>query len=236
MRIGGMIFGLVIVLLGAALLFDNLKVPGTGNIGDYWPVLVIILGASQWLGRRRLPGFGSLMIMTLGGVLLTQNLVDDKSFGELWPAFAIALGVSIVIGPFNRKRHRNGFRMKFEGGGRRWKNRHRGSSRHDSDAFFSGGGQEVDGEYTGSRARVKMGSDGIDLSSATLPEDGATLELDILLGEYKIRVPNEWKLDIKAEVTMGQIEVNRLSVEEERSGPTLTIDGRVLMGGVGITD
>ena len=81
-----------------------------------------------------------------------------------------------------------------------------------------------------------MGSDGIDLSSATLPEDGATLELDILLGEYKIRVPNDWKLDIKAEVTMGQIEVNRLSVEEERSGPTLTIDGRVLMGGVGITD
>ncbi len=94
----------------------------------------------------------------------------------------------------------------------------------------------MDGEYTGSRARVKMASDGIDLSSATLPEGGATLELDILLGEYKVRVPNDWKLDIKAQVTMGQIEVNRPPVEGERSGPTLTIDGRVLMGGVGITD
>ena len=83
---------------------------------------------------------------------------------------------------------------------------------------------------------MKRCGDGIDRAAGTAADDGATLELGIVVGEYKIRLPNEWKLDIKAEVTMGQIEVNRLSVEEDRSGPTLTIDGRVLMGGVGITD
>ncbi len=236
MRFSGMVFGIVIVLVGAALLFGRLDLSGSDTVNDYWPVLLIVLGFSGWAGRSLLPGFGSLMLMTIGGILLAQNLIDDKSFVDLWPALAIAIGVSIIFGHRRRKRHGHGFRMKFQGGGRRWKNQHRIGSRHDSDAFFSGGGRQVDGEYTGSKARVKLASDGIDLSVATLPEDGATLILDIMLGEYKIRVPNDWKLEIRAEVTLGQIEVNRPDVEEEPSGPTLTVDGRVLMGGVEITD
>mgnify|MGYP001156913632 FL=1 len=35
---------------------------------------------------------------------------------------------------------------------------------------------------------------------------------------------------------MGQIKFNRTGDDEERPGPTLVIDGRVLMGGVEITD
>ncbi len=94
----------------------------------------------------------------------------------------------------------------------------------------------MEGEYTGSTARVKLASEGLDLSMATLPEDGATLKLDITLGEYKVRVPNEWKLDIQADMTMAEIEVNRPTEPAEgRAGPTLTIGGRVFMGGVEIT-
>lgn len=236
MRFSGMVFGIVVVLVGAALLFGKLDLSGSDTVSDYWPVLLIVLGLSGWAGRSLLPGFGSLMLMTFGGILLAQNLIEDKSFVDLWPALAIAVGVSIIFGTRRRKRHYRGFRMKFQGRGRRWKNQHSIDSSHDSDAFFSGGGRQVDGEYTGSKARVKLASDGIDLSMATLPEEGATLNLDIMLGEYKIRMPNDWKLDIRTEVTMGQIEVNRQNVEEERSGPTLTVDGRVLMGGVEITD
>ncbi|MCI0775688.1 MAG: hypothetical protein J4O01_02620 [Chloroflexi bacterium] len=235
MRTGGMVFGLAVVLVGAAILFGNLDVSGSGAVGDYWPVLLIVIGFFGWVGRSLLPGLGSMLMMSLGGILLAQNLIADTSFGDLWPVLVIAIGVSIIFGPRHRRHHGRGYRMKFRGGGRRWRNRHWVDSSHDSDALFSGGGRQVDGEYTGSRARVKLASDGIDLTAATLPEAGATLELDVLLGEYKIRVPNDWKLDIRAEVTMGQIDVNRPTVEEERSGPTLTIDGRVLMGGVEIS-
>ena len=35
---------------------------------------------------------------------------------------------------------------------------------------------------------------------------------------------------------MGKIKFNRAGDDEERSSPTLVIDGRVLMGGVEITD
>ena len=132
--------------------------------------------------------------------------------------------------------------MKFQKRGKRskwsgWGNRNREMSGHDSDEFFSGSERTVDGKYTGSLARVKLAGGSIDLSKATLPEDGATLELDVMLGGYKIRMPNDWKLVIIADVTMGDISDNRPSASEgERTGPTLTIDGRVFMGGVEISD
>ena len=39
-----------------------------------------------------------MVLMALGGILLTQNLVDDKSFGDLWPALAIVVGIAIIFG------------------------------------------------------------------------------------------------------------------------------------------
>ncbi len=239
MQTKGIVFGLIIVLVGAALLFDKFDISGNDIPGDYWPVLVIALGFFGWAGRSLVPGFGSLMMMTLGGILLAQNLIDDKSFVDLWPALAIAVGVSIIFGAGNRRRNKRGFGMKFHGRGRRWKNQCRTGPSRDVGGFFSGGGRQVEGEYTGSKARVKLASEGIDLSMAKLPEDGATLTLDIILGEYKIRIPNDWKLDIKTELTMAQVEVNRPDGpdgKESRSGPTLTIDGRVFMGGVEISE
>jgi len=235
MRFGGMIFGLVFILVGAALLFENLDTSSSDNIvGDYWPVILIALGFLGWIGKGLRPEMGSMVLMTLGGILLTQNLSDQYSFADLWPALAVAIGLSIVFGSARRRRHRHGFGMKFEGGGKRWKNRKRCGSPHDSNSFFSGGSRQVDGEYTGSTARVKLGSDGIDLTTATMPDEGATINLDVTLGEYKIRVPKNWKIDLKAHVTMGQIEDNRAPSEEERTGPTLTVGGKVFMGGIEI--
>ena len=242
MRISGIVFGLLVVVIGAALLFDNFDVSGDYPFSDYWPVILIAVGFLGWVGKGLRPELGNMVLMALGGILLTQNLVDDKSFGDLWPALAIAVGIAIIFGSGRNKRRKKKFEMKFKKHGKRsdwggWANRKHEMSGHDSDEFFSGSERKVDGEYTGSLARVKLAGGSIDLSKATLPEDGATLELDVMLGGYKIRMPNDWKLVIIADVTMGDISDNRPSASEgERTGPTLTIDGRVFMGGVEISD
>jgi hypothetical protein len=57
-----------------------------------------------------------------------------------------------------------------------------------------------------------------------------------MLGGYKIRVPNEWKVEFAADITMGEISDNRPDADGDRTGATLTIDGRVFMGGVEISD
>jgi hypothetical protein len=50
-------------------------------------------------------------------------------------------------------------------------------------------------------------------------------------------MPNDWKMVVTADVTRSDISVNRPDAsEDERTGSTLTIDGRVFMGGVEISD
>ncbi len=241
MRIGGMVFGAIVVLIGASLLLDNLDVTGDYPVGDYWPVILIALGFFGWIGKGLRPELGSMVLMALGGILLTQNLVDDKSFGDLWPALAIAVGISIIFGGTGRKNKKKKFAMKFQkgrnGGDHGPRGGHnRDKSSHDANEFFSGSERVVDGEYTGSLARVRLAGGSIDLTNATINENGAILELDVTLGGYKIRVPNDWKLDLQADVNMGEISDNRPDPESPREGSTLTIGGRIFMGGVEISN
>jgi predicted membrane protein len=237
MRINRLAFGLLIVVIGAVLLFDKLDTTGTESITDYWPVLLIAIGFMGWIGRSLIPQLGSMLLMSLGGILLAQNLIDDKSFVDFWPVLAIAIGLSIIFGPRGGKNRKKKFQMKFGGGGRgRGQNRSPSSGSGDnSNSFFSESKNKVDGEYTGSVAQIKLGGGSIDLRNATLPEEGATLELDVKLGGYKIRVPHDWKLDIRADVMMGEISDNRPDPDEERTGSTLTIDGQVFLGGIEIS-
>ncbi|MBT4126681.1 MAG: hypothetical protein HOJ22_05585 [Chloroflexi bacterium] len=246
MKFSGMVFGLIVVVIGAALLFDNIDVSGDYPFSDYWPVILIALGFLGWIGKGLRPELGNMVLMSLGGILLTQNINDDLSFGDLWPALAIAVGISIIFAPLNRKRSKKKFKMRFESGrGHKGPGRFRtsspggpsGSSSHDANEFFSGSERVVDGEYTGSLARVKLAGGSIDLTNATLPEEGALLELDIVLGGYKIRVPKDWSVEINADINMGEISDNREDHGgDAEPGSTLSIGGRVFMGGVEISN
>lgn len=245
MKFSGMVLGLIIIVIGAALLFDNIDVSGDYPFSDYWPVILIALGFLGWIGKGLRPELGNMVLMALGGILLTQNLSDEHSFADLWPALAIAVGISIIFAPLNRKRNKKKkFKMRF-GGHRgqhgpsqfRTQTSSGGGSSHDANEFFSGSERVVDGEYTGSLARVKLAGGSIDLSNATLPEEGAVLELDIVLGGYKVRVPKTWAVDINADINMGEISDNRdAHGGDAQAGPKLTIGGRVFMGGVELSN
>jgi predicted membrane protein len=244
MRFGGMVFGLIVVVVGASLLFDNIDVSGDYPFSDYWPVILIALGFLGWIGKGLRPELGNMVLMSLGGILLTQNLSDEHSFGDLWPALAIAVGISIIFAPHNRKRKmKKKFKVQFNnrseqgGPGRFESGSSQSKSSWDTHEFFSGTDRVVDGEYTGSTARVKLAGGSIDLTNATLPEDGAELELDIVLGGYKVKVPADWSIDMKVDINMGEISDNRREHGNDgEAGPTLTLGGRVFMGGVEISN
>lgn len=255
MRTGKSLFGIIIILVGAALLFDNLDTETTDIPGTYWPVLLIFLGAWGWLRHGWRPSFGNVIFMTLGGIFLTQNLSDEYSFRDLWPILAIAIGGSIFLAP--RRKNRGWKRARHEFGN--WspnvrQNAGPGPSSGDSDSdsgghrglgaatgndtneFFSGSERHIDGEYTGSSVNVMLAGGLLDLTAATLPEEGATLDVDVKLGGYKLRIPNDWIIDLKAEVALGEVNDSRPSVEGTRPGPTLTITGKVFMGGIEISN
>lgn len=98
-RRGALIGGIVLIVLGALFLLDNLSlIPG--GITDWWPILVV--GAGLWLlaqaiRRRRSGGLvGGTLLVGLGGYLLANNL-GLVGEGLFLPVLLIALGAGLLL-------------------------------------------------------------------------------------------------------------------------------------------
>lgn len=108
--------GLMLITIGLIFLADR---NGYGGFGNFWPLILIVMGASKLLfpgdrsiragvvaGRRgcsRETRYSGLWLILVGGIfLLHQNHII--SIRESWPLFIVAGGVGIIFsGIFNRK-------------------------------------------------------------------------------------------------------------------------------------
>jgi 4-amino-4-deoxy-L-arabinose transferase-like glycosyltransferase len=98
-RRGALIGGVVLIILGALFLLENLNlIPG--GVTDWWPVLVV--GAGLWLlaqaVRRRTSGglVGGILLIGLGGYWLASNL-GWVGEGLFLPVLLIALGTGLLL-------------------------------------------------------------------------------------------------------------------------------------------
>ena len=87
--------GLVILIVGVILLLSNLGYINANMndiIRDYWPVILIIIGITQIVGRDV---SGGIFMIILGGVFLMVTL--DKWYWhdvfDLWPLILVWIGV-----------------------------------------------------------------------------------------------------------------------------------------------
>jgi hypothetical protein len=74
----------------------------------------------------------------------------------------------------------------------------------------------------------------VDLRAATLSPDGAHLDLHALNGGIAITVPEGWRVESRLAAVLGGVDAPALA-SEEANGPTLTLDGFALFGGVAVT-
>lgn len=109
----GLVFmGVASTLLGAFFLTVTLGRLAWTDLGRYWPVFVLIVGAAflaQWLARPAdrallVPAFLALLV---GGVAIsfTLGLLDPAvtaQAGRLWPLGLIVLGVLLLLSYLRR--------------------------------------------------------------------------------------------------------------------------------------
>ena len=82
-----------------------------------------------------------------------------------------------------------------------------------------------------------MGSVQLDLRGATVGERPAPMEVTCIMGEVKLRVPENWIVGLNAIDLMGESSDKRSSTAGQREGPPdLLISGMVLMGSLEIND
>lgn len=103
-RMPGLVFPVVLILVGVLWLLDNLNMTG-GNwfqsLVRFWPLLLVLWGLENWLTERGI--VGPVILIGVGGLLLLNsfNLLSDSVLSwaiRLWPVILVAAGLEILFG------------------------------------------------------------------------------------------------------------------------------------------
>ena len=235
---GRVLFGVLVIAVGVLFLVDKAGIAELDGLLDWWPSLIILYGAWRLIANRFRSLFLPLLLIFGGVVLQLQQLDTADVFGTIWPAFLIALGVAIVIGGMrSRNRRQRG-----------------GSSSHSASTIIDvdlgapadaddgtlhavAGSQDriVSGDFYDGSINVVMGNGTLDMRDATIVGKPATLEVSVVMGEVKVRVPAEWNVRIVNSSQMGDTKDTRRS-QNNSDDPDLIIRGSVTMGSLQITD
>ncbi len=218
------VIGLVVVILGVILLLGSV---GLLNFGDVfrWTPSLVILYALWLLVRSRLRNifFPSFLILAAG---FGQLILLGIDIGDFWPVILIVLGAIILINGIRSSDRRESV-----------VSRDTDQSRMDVTCVMGSVRERiVSDEFKGGQAAVVMGEAKLDLRESSITEKPASIEVTVVMGEMKLRVPDEWNVRVENVTIMGESGDERLRCDTQSSQADLVIGGAVLMGSLKIED
>ena len=90
--------GMLLIALGLVFLGRRLAwLPGL-DLGRLWPMFLVIIGVSKFLGGRAEGKPGSGLWLIFLGALFLLHTYDAFRLNDSWPLFIVAGGVSILFG------------------------------------------------------------------------------------------------------------------------------------------
>lgn len=215
--------GLVVVIVGSALLVKQLGVPMPYWLIS-WPMFLIALGLFVGF-KHKFKGIGWLVLIAIGGVFLVDNYFYDFSIHRfIWPVAIIAFGLYMILRP----KKKDNF----------W-----GSDTNTDESFFEataifGGVKKniITKDFKGGDITSIFGGSEIILSQADI-NGSAVLDVTTIFGGSKIIVPSNWSVrsdDLTA--ILGGFEDKRAIMANASPDPNkvLVLKGTVMFGGIEI--
>lgn len=218
--------GLVLVVLGAMFLVDNLT--------DWhfprdilWPVILIAFGVLNLV--RRGSGRWIGVVLTLLGIVFLLNALDIVTFRmrdvwRLWPVILLIIGIRLLFGARRRRQRRPRGRDRPASS----QSDHLGATY----LFCSGVQRVTSRSFSEGEATAVFGSARIDLRDASLAHGGGTIDLTVLFGSVELRVPEGWAVDVQSTQFLGEVEDKRRRPAQTGSGEQLTITGICMFGSI----
>jgi hypothetical protein len=210
--------GLLLIAVAVVLLLGQADVLDAGEvIGDWWPVALIWLAVVQWLSHPR-NFLGPLLLGIIGLALLstTADAIDASPVVIAFSVLLLAAGGLIIHSALRRSKPR-------------------ATEPRATDSFVVFGGREIvcrDDPFTTASITSVFGGTELDLSEATLSEQGATIDVLSVFGGAEITVPRDWKVDVRVTSILGGV-ADQTTFSPTPGSPegTLVLDGLVLFGG-----
>ena len=216
--------GLVVVIVGSALLVKQLGVPMPHWVIS-WPMFLIALGL--YVGfKHSFQNMSWLILVSIGGVFLASEILDDFSLQRFfWPMFIIGIGLYMILRPKKKEE-------TFWGG-----DVTASENFIDATAIFGGVKKNViTKEFKGGDVTSIFGGSEIILAQADITGI-AVLDVTAIFGGSKIIVPANWEVKTQ-DVTaiLGGVEDKRTMVSNTQQDPNkvLVIKGLAMFGGIEI--
>lgn len=245
---GTIFFGSTVVLVGVLLLLmalDLVPIDGIGELFVYIPSLFILWGLVLLISRKFRKAAGPIALIAIASVVQLM-LLGILWWEYVWPIAIILVGVSIIAGATGtygkRKRRRE-----------RRKQRERQNAaadfsigpeirvNHDGDLDISVTIGEVSEsnrskDFRGGEISCVTGSVKLDLTQAEVVERPARINVDLVIGEVEILVPDHWIVQHNISKTIGEVVDNTTSRQATETGDDvdLIISGSLAIGGVTI--
>lgn len=220
------VFSIVLITIGTLFFLDNINVLRISDVWRFWPVALIVSGASKLLQREGEAGWiwGSFLILC-GGLWLGNNLsLFHVSFGMVWPLTLITLGVMSLVRAIET---RGGPQAPWTESAVREYVVFSGSKKKLETPNFEGG--EIVCVFGGVELNLrKCGING--------PGHRAIIDVGITFGGIEIKIPPGWRVANRCVAVFGACEDKTL-VPRPESGveaPVLVITGHAIFGAVNI--
>jgi predicted membrane protein len=220
-------FGILMILLGAALLLHNLQLlpPAIPGYVFSWKMLLILIGVLHLFFSHK--PFGGIVLIGVGSYFIIPEVlgIPVQDVRLFWPAIFILVGLSIVFGRSGKKR--------------KWFSDTKTAVNSDTievSTVMSGENRIISSyNFTGGSISAVMGGVELDLTNCTLAKNAA-LDISIVMGGLELIVPREW--NVRSEVTpvLGGVEDSEYSKSDVYIDPAaeLVLRGKIVMGGIEI--
>ena len=234
---GRFFFGALVVVVGILFLLNSTGVANLDGVLEWWPSLIILYGAWRLVASRFRRLFWPILLIAIGAFLQLGQLGLNIDWGRFWPVALIAVGILILSGGMRRRNRR---RRSTTGPGSSTIIDVDVSTSHDADdatLHTVVGSQDriISGDFQSGSANVVMGSGTLDMRDARIVDRPATLEVSVVIGEVKIRVPADWNVRIVNSIQVGEAKDMRARQNDD-DDPDLIIKGSLKMGGLQVTD
>ena len=226
-RSSRMVTGLLLVAIGALFLIENLT-DWSYTFSDWWPALLVVIGLANLVRRRSGRWFWAAVTL-LGVVFLLDSLgvwaVDSVDVWRLWPLVLVWVGARFMLAG---RRSRTG-RLKRDRAPEAIE-----VSELNVSCGFGTTEQRITGRrFSGGAVSVVFGSATIDLADAGPAISAPTVDVSAVFGSVVFVVPDDWVVELRTTNIFGGATDQRRETSD-RTGPTLTITGTCLFGGITI--
>jgi hypothetical protein len=224
---------IILIGIGCLFLLSNLHLVPSMNWFDFWPMILIVIGAIKLADSRGHDYTAGLILFGIGAIFLAGNLhVLPFAVWDLWPLILIWVGITLLLqrsrwpgfGDFGRWHNW----ARFDGGPA-------GVTAGDLNlaAVFSGGKRRiVSDDFRGGIISAVFGGFELDLRKCQMQADSATIKIDAVFGGVEMKIPENWYADVQGVGIFGGYSDETVHPPIGPGTKRLVLKGGAVFGGV----